>query len=509
MRRIVSPRITAIVASLFCIAASASGAVQLNGLFTDNMVLQQDKKIAVWGTADDGEKVTVSLGDQQASAEAKEGRWIVWLNPMKAGGPIEMKVNGSNTITLKNVLVGEVWICSGQSNMAWPVSASTDKDKYIAESKNPQIRLYKVPNITSTKPLADVKGSWVECNPQTVPSFSAVGYFFGKDLNASLKVPVGLINTSWGGTPAESWTSREALEANPALKNMLPNWERYIRDEYPKAQKAYEEKLKKWREQTGEKKPKGKKGAEPRPPAGPNAPHRPSCLYNAMIHPLLPFAIRGAIWYQGESNASRAFEYRTLFATMIQDWRKVWNQGDFAFLCVQLAPFENGKEQCWPELREAQFLATQTLPNVGMAVITDLGNRSDIHPKQKAPVGARLALAARAIAYGEKIVYSGPIYSNMKVEGGKVVLSFKHVGGGLVAKDGELKGFTIAGKDQKFVPAKAEISGEQVVVGSPEVTEPVAVRYGWLNCPEVNLFNKEGLPASPFRTDDFPMITRK
>jgi len=493
------------------VESPASAAVKPNGLFTDNMVLQQGKKIPVWGTADGEEQVTVHLENQKASAQVKDGKWLIWLDPMKAGGPFEMTIRGENTITLKNVLVGEVWICSGQSNMQWPVTASADSQQTIANSANPQIRLYTVPHVTSDTPLSDVKGAWVECGPQTVGGFSAVGYFFGKELQAALKVPVGLINTSWGGTPAEAWTSRPMLESHPELKGIVEHWERYAKDEYPKQMAAYEEQVKKWKEAAEKAKSEGKKAPpQPKGPPDLNTPHRPSCLYNAMIHPLVPFAIQGAIWYQGESNAGRAYQYRTLFPAMIKDWRKAFAQGEFTFLCVQLAPFDGGmKENTWPELREAQLLATRVLPNVGMAVITDLGEKMDIHPKRKAEVGTRLALAARALAYQQNIVYSGPEYHDMKVDGDRIILSFKHVGGGLVAKDGDLKGFTICGKDRTFVPAQAKIVGDTVVVSSPEVKEPVAVRYGWLNFPEVNLFNKEGLPATPFRTDDFEMITRR
>jgi len=497
--------------SVLISAPSAFAAVALNGMFTDNMVLQQGKKVPVWGRADNGEKVTVSIQKQKAETTAKDGTWMVWLKPLKAGGPVEMTVAGSNTITLKNVLIGEVWICSGQSNMGMRVQDCADARKAIADSANPKIRLYHVPHITSDTPLTDVKGSWVECGPKTVAGFSGVGYFFGKELQAALKVPVGLINTSWGGTPAEAWTSKKTLETTPGLQSIVGDWDRYIKHEYPKQLEAHKARIEKWKQEAEKAKAEGKKAPpQPRGPMGPDTPHRPSCLYNAMIHPLLPFAIQGAIWYHGESNAGRAYQYRTLFPAMIKNWREDFGQKDFPFLCVQLAPFDGGmKDNTWPELREAQLLTTRALPNVGMAVITDLGDKTDIHPKRKAEVGARLALAARAIAYKQRIVYSGPEYSGMKFQGDKILLEFKHTGGGLVAQGGDLKGFTIAGKDRKFVPAQAQIVDNRVLVSSPEVKEPVAVRYGWLNYPEVNQFNKEGLPATPFRTDDWQMITKR
>jgi len=495
------------------VGATASAAVKPNALFTDNMVLQQGKKVPVWGTADAGEAVTVRIQQQQAAATAKEGKWIVWLKPMKAGGPFELTIKGQNTITLKNVMVGEVWVCSGQSNMAMALSSCEGAEQAVASSKNPMIRLLTVERATSRTPRSAFKAKhpWVAAGPKTVHGFSGVAYFFGRDLQAALKVPVGLIHTSWGGTPAEAWTDRQTIESNPKLKGVVPRWNRYVRVEYPKRAKAHQAKMAKWQKAAAAAKQAGAKPPrKPRAPQGPDGPHGPSSLYNAMIHPLLPYPIQGAIWYQGESNAGRAYEYRTLFPAMITCWRRAWGQGDFTFLTVQLAPFV-GKmpHPTWPELREAQLLASQTLPKAGLAVITDVGNRTDIHPKRKAPVGARLALAARGIAYGERIVYSGPEYTGMKMQGNQIVLSFKHVGSGVMAKGSQPKGFTIAGKDRKFVPASAEIRGDKVIVSSPNVPEPVAVRFGWENFPVVDLWNKEGLPATPFRTDDFPMITKK
>jgi sialate O-acetylesterase len=508
-------RKTVSMAALICLVVAGSrvlAEVKVHGLFTDNMVLQQGMKVPVWGTADKGEKVAVCIAGQEVQAIAKDGKWTVWLKPLEAGGPLEMTVRGQNTIALKNVLVGEVWVCSGQSNMAMQLNGCANAQDEIAKSANPKLRLFTVERTTSDKPLSAVntKSGWVECGPKTTGGFSAVAYFFGRDLQPALKVPVGLIHTSWGGSPAESWTDRQTLESTPQLERIFPSWHWYMKNEYPKRAKAYQAKLAKWKQEAARAKAEGKKPPRrPRAPAGPNSHRRPCSLYNAMIHPLLPYAIRGAIWYQGEANAGRAYEYRTLFPAMITCWRKVWAQGDFPFLLVQLAPFEGkSRTPTWPELREAQLLTTQKLPKVGMAVITDVGDRADIHPNRKAPVGARLALAARAIAYGEKIVHSGPVYESMKVEGDAIVLSFKHVGSGLMAKSGKLTGFTICGKDRKFVPAQAKIQGDKVLVSSPTVAEPVAVRFGWENFPVVDFWNKDGLPATPFRTDDFPMITK-
>ncbi len=439
-------------------------AVQLHGLFTDGMVLQQGMKVPVWGQAEAGEKVVVSFQGQECPTKAEaDGKWLVHLNPLKAGGPFTLTVQGSNSIQMQNVLVGEVWVASGQSNMEWSVNASRNPKEAIANSKNPQLRLFQVPKIPAAAPQSDFntskgKPSWRESGPATIGPFSAVGYFFAKYLQEKRQVPVGIIHCSWGGTAAERWTSKETFAAYPELK--------------------------------------ASKGSD---------------LYNGMIKPLVPFAIRGAIWYQGESNAGRAYQYRTLFPAMIKNWRDDWKQGDFPFLFVQLAPYmkieTEPKESTWAELREAQLMTSQNVPHTAQVVITDLGDEKDIHPKDKDPVGLRLALCALALAHKEPVVYSGPVYADMKVEDKKVVLGFKHLGGGLVVKGDKLTGFTIAGKDRKFVNAEAVIAGDKVVVSSPAVAEPVAVRYGWANYPVVNLYNREGLPATPFRTDTFPGIT--
>jgi len=482
--------------------------VKLPAIFSDNMVLQQNVRLPVWGWADEGEQVTVSFRDSKATAVAKAGKWQVTIGGFKAGGPDQLAVSGKNTITLTNVMVGEVWVCSGQSNMEWPLSSAFEPQADIAASANSMLRLFTVPKLKSDEPQSDVKGSWVESNPENTPKFSAVAYYFGRSLQTARKIPVGLIHTSWGGSPAEVWTRQQVLEANPEYKKS-------ILDQYGIDLKKYQDDLATFEKEQEELKKQGQTSDK----KAPRAPWKPAELYNGMIAPLLPYAIKGAIWYQGESNAGRAYQYRSLFADMIRNWRHDWGQGDFTFLAVQLAPWDKNKKRSleeitatpgdsdWAELREAQMLATQTLPKVGVAVITDIGDKDDIHPTHKKPVGERLALAARGIAYGEKIVYSGPVYKSLKVKGGTVVLRFNHVGRGLEARDGELKGFSIASADQKFAWAKAEIRGDKVIVSSPKVSKPVAVRYGWADYPVVNLWNKDGLPASPFRTDSFPMVT--
>ncbi|GIV19155.1 MAG: 9-O-acetylesterase [Armatimonadota bacterium] len=498
------------------LAASAFADVRLARIFSDHAVLQRGKPVPVWGTAEPGEKVTVEFRGQKVSTTANDnGEWRVTLKPMPAGGPFQMTVRGHNTIVLQDVLVGEVWVCSGQSNMEWPVALSNNAEQEIAQANHPQIRLFMVPKAVADRPLKDLSGgAWQPCTPETVRNFSAVGYFFARELQKTLKVPVGMIQTAWGGTPAESWTSKPTLMANSSLRYLLENWRRAEMD-YPQAQENYRKQLAEWEKVAAQARAEGKpEPKKPDPPQDPRTnPWKPSGLFNAMIAPIVPYAIQGAIWYQGESNAGRAYEYRTLFPAMIQDWREAWAQGDFPFLFVQLANFMAAKpepgESAWAELREAQLM-TLSLPKTGMAVAIDIGDANDIHPRNKQDVGKRLALNALAIAYGKKVVYSGPVYERMKREGNAIRLYFKHVDGGLMTPNGEpLKGFAIAGADRKFVWAEARIEGNTVVVQSPQVPEPVAVRYAWADNPVCNLYNRAGLPASPFRTDDWPGVTQQ
>ena len=481
--------------------SAARAEVKPNRLFSDGAVLQQGVSVPVWGTAKDGEKVTVKFQQQTVTATAKDGRWLVRLKPLKAGGPFTLTVAGeSNTLTISNVLVGEVWLGSGQSNMAFLLPRAASGAEAIAAARDPQLRLFTVPRAALDAPAADVTGQWEESSSETAAKFSAVAWFFGRDLRKALNVPVGLIHSSVGGTPAEAWTARAALEADPELKQLLERYADSVKNYDPAAAAAkHKQALENRKAAVAKAKAAGEKPpAAPRAPADPRRSNsRPSGLYNGMIAPLVPYAIAGAIWYQGEANSGRATEYRTLFPAMIQNWRQAWGEGNFPFLFVQIAPHERMS----PEIREAQLLSWQKVPRTGMAVTTDIGNETDIHPTQKEPVGDRLALAARAIAYGEKITYSGPVYTSMKVKGDQAVLSFKHIGSGLVAKGGDLKGFTITGADGVFTSATAVIKGDKVIVSNPSVAKPVAVRYGWANTPDVNLFNKEGLPATPFRTD--------
>lgn len=603
-------------------------------------------KVPVWGKADPGEKVTVAFAGQSVSTVAgADGKWIVHLAPLKAGEPRTLTISGKNKIVLTNVLVGEVWVCSGQSNMERQLGLRagqppiTNWKQEVASANYPEIRHFGVEQTKSFTPLETVKGQWAVCSPETVADFSAVGYFFGRDLHKARGVPVGLIHSAWGGTPAEAWTGEETLSGMPDFTNALAEVRRYRTNslvaerQIRQKQKAWFAKVdpgsqsnspwsaadldvSDWKPMTLPNAWEGQgyrdfdgvfwfrrsfdlpenwdgseveihlgaiddddttwlNGTEVGATIGWNVPRvyrvpgsvlkrtgnivavrvldsaaggglwggtdamrviaaaggkqetvslagtwlcktgvslrvsgwppndfsqsasAPAVLYNGMIAPLLPYAIRGVIWYQGEANVGRERQYQTLFPAMIADWRQAWGIGDFPFLFVQIAPYQS----MTPEIREAQLLSWQKTRNTAMAVTLDCGDANDIHPANKEPVGARLALAARAVAYREKIDYSGPVFDSMKVKGSKVALRFKHVGGGLVAKEGMLKGFTIAGADKVFQPAHAEIDGDTVVVSAPSVTAPVAVRYAWANVPEGNLFNRAGLPASSFRTD--------
>jgi sialate O-acetylesterase len=396
--------------------------------------------------------------------------------------------------------------------MEWPVSQAVNGRQEANDANNyPQIRLFTVGKKVSYTPMANCGGRWQVCNSQSAGSFSAVAYFFGRELNQKLTVPIGLINASWGGTPAESWMSKEYLENDPDFKPILQRFEETSAN-YSELKKKYGLEKRQYDEMTAKLKREGKPfPPKPEEPIGPGHPYSPAGLYNGMIVPIIPYGIRGAIWYQGESNAGRAYQYRKLFPAMIKNWRQAWHEGDFPFLCVQLANWREIKsepsESDWAELREAQLM-TLSEPNTGMAVTIDIGEAISIHPLNKQDVGKRLALWAMAKTYGKDTVYSGPLYKFMVVDGNKAILHFEHVGGGLVAGGGEpLKGFAIASADHKFVWADAKIEGDTVVVSCDKVSEPAAVRYGWADNPICNLYNKAGLPASPFRTDDWPGIT--
>ena len=488
---------------LLALTAALRAEVKLPALISDHMLMQQGAPVRIWGKAAPGEAVSVTFaGTQRYSVKANgSGAWQVFLTPVSAGGPFEMVIAASNRIIVKDILAGEVWVGSGQSNMEFPMARVMNADQEIPKAKFPQIRLFTVKRVVAEDPLEDVQGAWAACTPETVKNFSAVAYFFGREIHQTRHVPVGLIHSSWGGTPAESWTEISYLEDDLALTNILTAWQRTLAD-YPAKKQAWDEQMAKWPEREAEAKAGKPSPPKPAAPPGPGHQNTPAGLYNGMIAPLTPYAIRGAIWYQGEANAGegRAYQYRRLFASMIESWRKAWGEGSFPFYFVQLANFRSGG--WWPVLRESQT-ATLDLRNTGMALAIDVGNPADVHPTNKQEVGHRLALAARAQTYGEHIVYSGPIFREMAVNGAAAQLYFDHVGGGLEAKGGKLTGFWIAGGDRQFVPAEARIEGNTVLVTSLQVGEPVAVRYAWQDDPPVSLYNKEGLPASPFRTDDW------
>jgi sialate O-acetylesterase len=530
-------------------------------IFGDHMVLQEGAKLPVWGWASPGEKVSVAAGETKAATTADaSGKWRVDLAPLKPGSsPVTLTVTGSNTLKFTDVLVGEVWICSGQSNMEFGANMDGLAATTIPQATEPQIRLFLVQRTASATPLDDVanpsglSGSWQLCTPETLGGkwgwngFSAVGYYFGRELHEKLKRPVGLIESSWGGTPAQAWVSPSGLEKPPAIEPYATQYEKFLAG-YPAAKADYPERMaafktawaawlagdgatyaaqvKAWKEASkaalaaNQMAPKA-----PRPPAGaPRAPapaeggaHMPSTLYNGMISPLLPFAIKGAIWYQGEANASQAFEYRALFGRLISDWREKWGEGNFPFIFTQLASFRAGAVQSWPYLREAQA-QTLALPDTGMVTAIDIGNPANVHPTDKLDVAKRLSLVARKLAYGDdQLVAYGPMFSAVKKTGGSTMtLTFKHTGTGLVIGQApwtapgvaplptdKLVGFTIAGSDHNFVPADARIVGDMVEVSSGQIAAPVAVRYDWANAPEGNLYNQEKLPAFPFRTDDW------
>lgn len=503
----------AVLALFVCAAVRAE--LKLPNIFSDGAILQRNVEAPIWGTADANEKITVKLGDKTTSATAgADGKWMAKLPKMPAGGPHEIAIEGSSgkKIAIKNVLFGEVWVCSGQSNMEMNVGGSDGAKESVAAANDTQLRMFTVTKTSTGTPQPDCAGKWEDAVGQTINHFSAAAYYFGLELRKELNVPVGLFNTSWGGTPAEAWASPEGLAKLENCKPLVDRWAKTIADfDEAKARAAYATRLKAWEEATAkakeEKKPLPKKPNFDDPRGNP---WRTSGLYNGMIAPLVPYGIAGAIWYQGESNTGRAQQYRTLFPGMIESWRVAWNMPEMPFLFVQIAPY-NYKQPgglYYPELCEAQTL-TLKLPHTGMAVIHDVGNVKDIHPKNKKAVGQRLALWALAKTYGKKdLVYSGPLYKEAKVEGGTIRISFDHVGGGLASRDGkDLTHFTICGEDQKFEAAAATIDGVTVVVKSDKVAKPVAVRFAWHEAAEPNLMNKEGLPASLFRTDDFKMTT--
>jgi sialate O-acetylesterase len=497
--------------------ASAVAEVRLPAVFSDQMVLQHGKPVAVWGWADAGEAVTVSIGDQSKTVKATDaGRWQMELAALQPGGPHALTVSGENRIVIQGVLVGEVWLCSGQSNMAMTVNRAQDFEQEQAAADLPMIRMFTTARQASPEPADDCQGSWAVCSPETVGGFSATAYFFGRQLHRELKMPVGLINSSWGGTAVEAWTSETAQSRIDQLAPIRDAWEQKIAQTNPAAaQAAYETQEAKWQaaaqaaRQSGAKLPR-----RPTPPIDPRLDqNRPANLFNGMIHPLIPYAIRGAIWYQGERNANSPYPelYGLQLAALISDWRSRWS-AEFPFLWVQLPNFrklqtEPVETSGWVVVQE-QMLKTLAVPDTGMAVAIDVGEANDIHPRNKQAVGDRLARWALAKFYGRDLCASGPLFKSAELRDGSIVLNFDYACEGLRAEGDALRGFAVAGADQQFVWADAKIDGRTVVVSNARVGKPVAVRYSWASNPVGNLTNGAGLPASPFRTDDWPLDTQ-
>ncbi len=484
-------RITLLLA-LFMMAGEGHTKVKLPLLFNEGMVLQRDQKIPVWGWADPAEQVKITFNDKTYTTVAgKDSTWSVSMKAMKAGGPYTITVSGrTNTIAIKDILMGDVWVCSGQSNMEFTLSGS--KALYqteIANSTNANIRHFYVNRVISFTPLEQViSPGWRSANPKTVLSFSAVAYFFAKAIYEKYQVPIGLIHASWGGTPIQAWMNKESLKEFTEIKKSAE----FMEANYEKIKAAELEK-------SPTTKPRSFQGF-------------PTALFNGMIAPLTAYGIKGVLWYQGETDTKRSFEYQKLLPAMIKGWRSQWKQEKLPFIYVQLPNFgsvnTSPTESGWAELREAQAMAL-SLPETGMAITLDIGEKGNIHPLNKADVGKRLALVAQHVVYKAPIVYSGPLYKEMQIKGNKIIISFSNLGRGLQTKDGEnLKNFAIAAADQKFVWAKAKIEGNKIVVWSDEISLPAAVRYAWADSPEgINLYNKEGLPAAGFRTDNWPGIT--
>ena len=504
-------KLTFILTAAF-VSGSLLANVKLNNLFSDNSVLQRGMEVPVWGWADEGEKVTVEFAGQTVSTVAKEGKWMVKLKPMKENSqPQEMIVKGNNTLKIKNILIGEVWICCGQSNMEWALSRTIGGEEAVANSRNDQLRLFVVPHNVQMKPVDNVNAKWVLSEPQSTKMNSAVGYYFMSKLQKELNVPVGMLEVAFGGTVIESWLSQEAL-------NAMPNKDKYMdlatmKAEYDKKDLELKPIRDAWQKSVDSCK-QNNLPAPPRPSVLPSEFKGTTTIYNGEICPIVPFAVKGIAWYQGESNAyvKRADSYAALLPAMIKLWRNDWQRPDMPFIIFQITP--NRKPQTDPNeksgvaiVQEAQLKASQTVSKTALVVTMDVAE-SDVHYKNKQPIGERAFKAAMNLAYGKNIEYCGPIYKAMSIsniDGSKVIIDFSHAKSVLIQKGDTLKGFVVAGADKKFFFADAHILGNTVFVSSKYVPQPVAVRYGWADFPTVNLFNKEGFPASPFRTDDWDL----
>jgi len=502
---------------LLLLATPLAAELTLPAMFSDSMVMQRDQPVKVWGWAAPGQEVQVGIGDQKKTATADaDGRWVTQLDALPAGGPHAMTITGDDrTLTVNDILVGEVWLCSGQSNMAMTVSRSNNPQAEAAAATHPQIRMFTVGSGHSLELQETCSGTWTVCSPETVGGFSATAYFFGRRLHKELNVPIGLINSSVGGTSVESWTSLPAQSAVASIKPRLDAWKAED-DAFDEAAATarYEKALTAWKEKLASRKSSdaNKAQAAPKKPQMASRPSNdrnyPANLFNGKINPLVGYTIKGAIWYQGENSSGRGFShlYGDQLATLVNDWRERWGQGNFPFGWVQLPNFRNPQTQPsqtdgWVLVQEG-MLKTLSLPHTGMAVTIDVGEAKDIHPKDKQSVGHRMAQWALADVYQQDVIAMGPIYAASKIDGDQVVIEFDYATG-LHAKNDDLKGFAIAGADRKFVSATAKIDGDRVIVSSPNISQPVSVRYAWAANPVFSLYNAAEIPASPFRTDNW------
>jgi len=494
--------------------AAARADVMLAPLFRDGAVLQQGQPVPVWGRAVAGEKIAVTFGGQTVGATTgADGRWTVVRAPLAASAlGADLVARGQNIVAVHDVVVGEVWLCSGQSNMEWPVERAQEAAKEIAAAHYPLIRQIQIEQTVADTPRETVGGEWQAASPATVGKFTAVGYFFARDLFQKLGVPIGIVHSSWGGTPVESWLSPAALASNPAFAMVGERWRKNLA-EYPANKSAYDRALADWTKAEATAQMQGTKAhaaflqrqPRPRAPRGPGDSWTPTGPFNGMISPLLPYALRGALWYQGESNSERPGEYYALFAALITSWRAHFGQGDFPFYWVSLANYKMPSDPtgtAFASLREAQAQAL-ALPNTGQALAIDIGDPDTIHPTNKQEVGRRLALIAKARIYHIPCDWSGPVFAGATPEHGAMRVRFVHDEGGLLAHDRPVQSLEVAGADRKFHPAQGRIEGAALVVSAREVPAPVAVRYAWKNSPEANLFNGAGLPAAPFRSDNW------
>jgi sialate O-acetylesterase len=497
-------------AALFCcIAGSASAKIQLPSLISDNMVLQQQTTVILWGWADPGEKITIQASWLKATIQAittAKGEWKVSVKTIKAGGPYNIVFSSADgSVEVRNVLLGEVWLASGQSNMEFFMGKTANSSytgvinypEEIAAANYPLIRQIDVPNTTADSVRNNFHGDWKVCSPATADTFSAVAYYFARSVHLATGFPIGIVNATWGGTPAESWTRRDVLEKDSSFKVILDRYRAQC-EAYPAAMEQFKKDLAQWKADTS-----SKKGAIPREPMGPTSGKSPAKLYNGMIAPLLPYRFRGVIWYQGEGNADRAAQYRRLFPAMIKNWRDDFHQPALPFYFVQISPHRSQNA----EIRDAQLYTMNTVPNTGMAVTTDNGDSLDIHPRNKKLIGERLARWPLHDLYKKTdIVESGPIYQSMQQEGKYMRIRFRYAAG-LAMHGNTLTEFTIAGADSIFMLAQARIDGNTVLVWNDAIDKPIAVRFAWKNIPQPNFYNSAGLPASPFRTDNFPLTT--